>query len=65
MSPMKRTGSHADDFSGTLSIDQLARRWRTTRREIRHMLAHGKMTFVQIRGRLRVPRDEVQRRERD
>lgn len=64
MSPMKRLGSHADDFAGTISIDQLARRWHTTRREIRRMLGGGKMTFVQIRGQLRVPREEVQRRER-
>ena len=64
MVPMKPEPRHRDpDFSGTLSLDQLARRWNTSRKEIRRMLARQQLDFIQIRGRLRVALTEVQRHE--
>ena len=64
MTPMKPEPRRPDpDLTGTLSLDQLARRWDTSRKEIRHLLARQELSFVQIRGQFRVPLEEVERYE--
>ena len=65
MSPMKREAGHRNqDYTDTMSVARLARRWHLTRTEVRHMLGRGVLSFVQIRGKLRVPREEVERYEK-
>ena len=65
MAPMKRQASTVDGAtSGTLSVAQVARRWRISQRELRRMLGDQRLGFVQIRGRFRVPVTEVKRLER-
>jgi len=51
-------------LAGTLSLDQLARRWKISRKQVRRLLAQQVLNFVQIRGRLRVPLEEVERYEK-
>jgi len=51
-------------LAGTLSLDQLARRWKTSRKQIRRLMGHQLLGFVQIRGSFRVPISEVERYER-
>ena len=64
MSPMKREAGHRNqDYSDTMSVGRLARRWHLTRAEVRHMLGRGMLSFVQIRGKFRVPREEIERYE--
>jgi hypothetical protein len=65
VTPMKRPALPFPYLSGTLSLDQLARRWRTSRKEIRRLLARQQIGFVLISDRLRVPLEEVERYERD
>ena len=65
MSPMKPEPKRRDPhLSGTLSLDQLARRWGIARKEIRRLLGRQELGFVQIRGSFRVPLAEVCRYER-
>jgi len=65
MVPMKPEPQHHNlHLAGTLSLDQLARRWKTTRKEIRRLLGREELGFVQIRGRFRVSLAEVKRYER-
>ena len=64
MSPMKREAGHRNqDYTDTMSVGRLARRWHLTRAEVRHMLGRGMLSFVQIRGKFRVPREEIERYE--
>ncbi len=66
MAPMKPRPRHRDpDLAGTLSLDQLARRWGISRKEVRHLLGRQELAFVQVRGRFRVPLVEIERYERD
>jgi len=51
------------DLAGSLSLDQLARRWDCTRKHVRHLLGHGELPFLQIRGQIRVPIVEIERYE--
>lgn len=64
MAAMKTTaaGRHPE-LAGTVSLTQLARRWKTTRKSVRQLLGDGRLDFVQINGRLRVPYGEVDRFE--
>ena len=65
MAPMKHeVDGRRREVAGTLSLTRLAKRWHTTRKDIRRLLRHGLLSFVQIRGRLRVPEDEVHRYEK-
>ena len=65
MAPMKREADvHRREVAGPLSLAQLAQRWHTSRKDIRRLLRHGRLNFVQIRGHLRVPENEVRRYER-
>ena len=50
-------------LAGTLSLDQLARRWKTSRKQVRRLLGRQELEFVQIRGKIRVPVTEVERYE--
>ncbi len=66
MSPMKPKAKHGDTESDeTLSLTQLARRWRTSRKAIRRLLGRQALGFVQIRGTFRIPREEVERYEHE
>jgi len=64
MTPMKPEPKQQDpDLAGTLSVEQIARRWHVTRKEVRQFLGHQKLRFVQVRGHFRVPIEEVERYE--
>ena len=66
MAAMKPEPKHRDPYlADTLSLERLARRWKISRKEVRRLLGHGQLGFVQIRGVLRVTLAEVQRYERD
>ena len=61
MAPMKRPAvTETDD---TLSVAALAHRWHMKRREVRRLLGAGRLPFIQLRGRIRVPRTAVLRHE--
>ncbi len=65
MIPMKRERRQSDQpMAGTLSLDQLARRWHKSRKEVRWLLADRIVDFVQIRGHVRVPKQQVEQYER-
>ncbi len=65
MAPMKPRPRHRDpELAGSISLDQLARRWHVSRKQIRHLLARQELSFVQIRGAFRVPLEEVERYEK-
>ncbi len=65
MAPMKcEAAGHRQEVIGTMSLAQLALRWHTSRKNIRRLLSHGILNFVQIRGHLRVPENEVRRYEK-
>ncbi len=62
---MKPERRDADpDLAGTLSLVQLARRWKTSRKQIRRLLGRQELGFVQIRGGFRVAQVEVERYEK-
>lgn len=65
MPPMKPESRQSDSpCTGTLSLGQLARRWHTTGKEIRRLLGAQQLNFVQVRGRFRIPLDEIVRYEK-
>jgi len=65
MVPMKPQPRRRDpELAGSLSLDQLARRWQIPRKQIRRLLGDQKLRFVQIRGSFRVPLEEVERYEK-
>ena len=65
MAPMKcEATGHREEVAGTMSLAQLAQRWHTSRKNIRRLLSHGVLNFVQIRGHFRVPENEVRRYEK-
>jgi excisionase family DNA binding protein len=51
-------------LSGALSLATVARRVGVPRREIRRMIQHGKLPFVQVLGQIRVPRSAIESRGR-
>ncbi len=65
MSPMKpnrlKPNPHLAD---TLSLTQLARRLNVSQKEVRRLLGHQSLGFVQVRGCFRVPLTEVRKYER-
>jgi hypothetical protein len=66
MTPMKPQSQGRDaNLAGTLSLRRLARRWNTSRKALRHMLGRQELGFVQIRGKFRVPLEEIERHERE
>ena len=65
MVPMKPQPRHRNpELVGSLSLDQLARRWHVSRKQIRLLLGRQELGFVQIRSAFRVPLDEVERYEK-
>ena len=65
MVPMKPQPRRRDpDLAGSISLDQLARRWHVSRKQIRHLLERQELSFMQIRGVFRVPLEEVERYEK-
>jgi excisionase family DNA binding protein len=65
MSAMKRDAAPDPHMSGTLSLADLARRWRMPRKQIRRMLARQELNFIMIRDKIRVPEAEIERYEDD
>ena len=66
MVPMKPEPRRRDpDLAGSLSLEQLARRWNISRKLIRHLLGRQELPFVQIRGKFRVRLTDVERYEKD
>ena len=66
MTPMKPQPRGRDaQLVGTLSLRRLAQRWNTSRQALRHMLGRQALGFVQIRGKFRVPLEEIERHERE
>lgn len=61
MPPMKRPANPKKP--ATLSVAQLAGRWRVTHGAVRRMLGAQHLAFEEVRGRIRVPLDEVCRYE--
>jgi hypothetical protein len=62
---MKREAARIDPWlSETVSLVELSRRWHMSRKEVRQLLGHGRLQFVEIAGSLRVPRDAVEGYER-
>ncbi len=65
MSPMKPKRSKRNpDLADTLSLNQLARRWNVSQKEVRRRLGQQSLGFVQVRGRFRVPLTEIRKYER-
>jgi len=65
MAPMKRDAAPVDPWlSETVSLVELSRRWHMPRKQVRRLLGHGRLGFVEIAGSLRVPRDAVEGYER-
>ena len=64
MPPMKPPPRRDSPFAGTLSTNQVARRWDLSHKEVRRLLGRQVLAFVQIRGRLRIPLEEVERYEK-
>ena len=62
MPRMKPPQRREDPYRGTLSLDAVARLWRAPRRYVRRCLACGELPFVEIGGRIRVPREALGRR---
>lgn len=61
---MKRPASGPpSDWAGTLSIEQLARRWKSTPKAIRHLLGTQQLPFIQIRGSFRIPLSDIEQYE--
>jgi len=66
MVPMKPEPRRRDpDLIGSLSLDQLARRWNVSRKLVRHLLGRQELPFVQIRGQFRVRLTDIERYEKD
>ena len=64
MSPMKPKPKRSDpDLADTISLAQLARRWKKPRKEIREMLGRQELSFVQVRGKFRIPMAEIEQYE--
>ena len=65
VAPMKPEPRRRDPhLAGTLSLNQLARRWKISRKQVRRLLGRQQLDFVQVRGSFRVPLAEVQRYEK-
>ena len=66
MVPMKPEPRRQDpDLVGSISLEQLARRWNISRKAIRHLLGRQQLPFVQIRGKFRVRLTDIERYEKD
>ena len=65
MAPMKREAARVDPWlRETVSLVELSRRWHMPRKDVRQLLSHGRLEFVEIAGSLRVPREAVEGYER-
>ena len=54
--PMRPPGHGQSPFRGTVSLSRAARLWNLPRREVRRLVQQGKLPFIQVMGRIRVPR---------
>jgi len=65
MAPMKPEPRPRDpDLLDSVSLEQLARRWGISRKELRRRLGRQELPFVQVRGKFRVRLADVERYER-
>jgi hypothetical protein len=46
-------------LTDTASLDETARHWRLSRERLKALLGTGRIPFVQVRGEIRVPREEL------
>lgn len=63
MPPMRPPAKLRAAWVGTHSLEDLAKRWSMPPSELRRLLAQQTLNFVQIRGCLRVPEEDVRRYE--
>jgi excisionase family DNA binding protein len=59
MAPMKRPAKPQPELDGTISITEAARCLHMTHKQVRDLLGTGKLNFVQIRRKFRIPKREV------
>ena len=66
MAPMKPKPKRPDpDLADTISLAELARRWKKPRKEIRQMLGRQQLGFIQVRGKFRIPLAEIEQYEKN
>ena len=63
MPPMKPRAKPRSGWAGTHSLEELTRRWGMSPSELRRLLANQTLNFIEIRGCLRVPDEEVRQYE--
>ncbi len=62
MAPMKRPADLRHSvFTGTVSVNKVARLLKVSTEEIKRRMGAGRLSFVQIGDQLRIPRREVKR----
>ncbi len=54
-------GPKANLYQGTVSLGHLAKLWHLPRRAVRRLVQQGRLPFVQIAGKIRVPKEHAQR----
>ncbi|MEM9185643.1 MAG: hypothetical protein AAGB00_04020 [Planctomycetota bacterium] len=60
MPPMKKPTRHThEEFAETLSLPLAARELGVSHHELRRRLGRGELPFVQVRGRIRVPKNAL------
>lgn len=61
MPRMKPPRTKTGPYQETLSLGALAKRWRLPRRQVRRLIQQGRLGFVEVQGRIRVPLSEAER----
>ena len=65
MAPMKKPTQHvADEFADTISLPTAANQLGVSTRELKRRLGGGEMPFVQVRGRIRLPKKAIAKQKR-
>lgn len=63
MPPMRKPSrAELPEFTGTLSLARAARELGIKQRQLRELLGNGKIPFVQVRGKFRIPERALVRR---
>ncbi len=61
MPRMKPAGPATGPFKGTVSLGHLAKLWHLPRRAVRRLVQQGRLPFVQIAGKIRVPTEHARK----
>ncbi|TWT87717.1 hypothetical protein Mal64_32600 [Pseudobythopirellula maris] len=57
---MKRPARSTEGpFAGSISIGRLARKWGVPRRHVRRLMQKGRLPFIEVAGKIRVPTDAL------